>query len=55
MDLRDVLRSTELSDEQKHAEIAARFDKTVVSKLPGHGINDPSFIQPARPMSAIGG
>ena len=55
MDLRDVLRSTELSDEQKHIEIAARFDKTVVSKLPGHGINDPSFIQPARPMSAIGG
>jgi cyclic pyranopterin phosphate synthase len=55
MDLRDVLRSTELSDEQKHAEIASRFDKTVVSKLPGHGINDPSFIQPARPMSAIGG
>ena len=55
MDLRDVLRSTELTDEQKHAEIASRFDKTVVSKLPGHGINDPSFIQPARPMSAIGG
>jgi cyclic pyranopterin phosphate synthase len=55
MDLRDVLRSTELSEEQKHVEIASRFDKTVVSKLPGHGINDPSFIQPARPMSAIGG
>jgi len=27
----------------------------VADKLPGHGINDPSFIQPARPMSAIGG
>jgi len=24
-------------------------------KLPGHGINDPSFLQPTRPMSAIGG
>ena len=24
-------------------------------KLPGHGIDDPSFLQPARPMSAIGG
>ena len=24
-------------------------------KLPGHGINDPSFLQPDRPMSAIGG
>jgi len=27
----------------------------VASKLPGHGINDPSFLQPDRPMSAIGG
>ena len=25
------------------------------SKLPGHGINDPAFLQPDRPMSAIGG
>jgi hypothetical protein len=24
-------------------------------KRPGHAINDPSFLQPARPMSAIGG
>lgn len=24
-------------------------------KQPGHGINDPSFLQPDRPMSAIGG
>ncbi len=55
MDLRDVLRSTELTEEQKRSEIEARFSKTVISKLPGHGINDPSFIQPARPMSAIGG
>ena len=55
MDLRDILRSTELSEDQKREEIASRFSKTVVSKLPGHGINDPSFIQPARPMSAIGG
>ena len=55
MDLRDILRSTELTEDQKREEIASRFSKTVVSKLPGHGINDPSFIQPARPMSAIGG
>ncbi len=55
MDLRDILRSTELTEGQKREEIASRFSKTVVSKLPGHGINDPSFIQPARPMSAIGG
>jgi cyclic pyranopterin phosphate synthase len=55
MDLRSVLRESEESDEAKRAEIALRFGKTVLSKLPGHGINDPSFIQPARPMSAIGG
>jgi GTP 3',8-cyclase len=27
----------------------------VAAKLPGHGINDPGFLQPSRPMSAIGG
>jgi cyclic pyranopterin phosphate synthase len=27
----------------------------VRGKQPGHGINDPSFLQPDRPMSAIGG
>ena len=54
-DLRSVLRESNESDEVKRAEIALRFGKTVLSKLPGHGINDPSFIQPARPMSAIGG
>jgi GTP 3',8-cyclase len=27
----------------------------MATKLPGHGINDPSFLQPDRPMSAIGG
>ena len=27
----------------------------MAGKLPGHGINDPSFLQPDRPMSAIGG
>jgi cyclic pyranopterin phosphate synthase len=24
-------------------------------KAAGHGINDPDFVQPDRPMSAIGG
>jgi cyclic pyranopterin phosphate synthase len=49
-DLRSALRSG-ASDE----EIAARWTAAVASKLPGHGINDPSFLQPDRPMSAIGG
>jgi GTP 3',8-cyclase len=36
-------------------EIAERWRAAVAWKLPGHGINDPSFLQPDRPMSAIGG
>ncbi len=37
------------------AEIAERWRRAVASKLPGHGVNDPTFLQPDRPMSAIGG
>jgi len=37
------------------AEIADRWRIATLGKLPGHGINDPSFLQPTRPMSAIGG
>jgi cyclic pyranopterin phosphate synthase len=37
------------------SELADRWRRAVASKLPGHGINDPGFLQPARPMSAIGG
>jgi cyclic pyranopterin phosphate synthase len=49
-DLRSALRSGACDD-----DIAARWRAAVASKLPGHGINDPSFLQPDRPMSAIGG
>jgi cyclic pyranopterin phosphate synthase len=49
-DLRDPLRAG-ASD----AELAAAWQRAVAVKLPGHGINDPSFLQPDRPMSAIGG
>jgi GTP 3',8-cyclase len=55
MDLRKVLRDPNLSSEEITQEISSRFHKSVAGKLPGHGINDPSFIQPRRPMSAIGG
>jgi len=55
VDVRKVLRDENKDEVAKRVEIAARFQKTVISKLPGHGINDPSFIAPARPMSAIGG
>lgn len=37
------------------AELATRWVAAVKGKQPGHGINDPSFLQPDRPMSAIGG
>ena len=49
-DLRGPLRAG-ASD----AELAERWRRAVAVKLPGHGINDPSFLQPDRPMSAIGG
>ena len=49
-DLRTPLRSG-ASD----SEIAAQWVAAVAGKQPGHGINDPSFLQPDRPMSAIGG
>jgi cyclic pyranopterin phosphate synthase len=37
------------------ADLARQWQRAVAVKLPGHGINDPSFLQPDRPMSAIGG
>jgi GTP 3',8-cyclase len=49
-DLRSALRSGATD-----ADIADRWRAAVSSKLPGHGINDPAFLQPERPMSAIGG
>ena len=49
-DLRLALRAG--ADDE---DLAARWRRAVAGKLPGHGINDPGFLQPARPMSAIGG
>jgi GTP 3',8-cyclase len=37
------------------AELIEQWHRCIQAKLPGHGINDPGFLQPARPMSAIGG
>lgn len=54
-DVRAILRNSDLSEEQKRAALVKAFHSTIKAKLPGHGINDPSFIQPTRPMSAIGG
>jgi GTP 3',8-cyclase len=49
-DLRTPLRAG-ASD----AELADRFRAAVAGKRAGHGIDDPGFLQPVRPMSAIGG
>jgi cyclic pyranopterin phosphate synthase len=49
-DLRGLLR-----DGKPDADVAATWRTAMWGKLAGHGIDDPSFLQPARPMSAIGG
>ena len=49
-DLRTPLRAGASDD-----ELVARWERCIAAKLPGHGINDVGFLQPARPMSAIGG
>lgn len=49
-DLRGLLRSGATD-----AMVASAWQVAMWGKKPGHGINDPSFLQPDRPMSAIGG
>jgi cyclic pyranopterin phosphate synthase len=48
--LRDAMRAGASDD-----ELAQHWTLAVKGKRAGHGIDDPSFLQPARPMSAIGG
>ena len=49
-DLRAALRAG--ADDE---ELVARMRASLLAKRPGHGIDDPGFLQPTRPMSAIGG
>ncbi|MFP5019620.1 GTP 3',8-cyclase MoaA [Pseudonocardia phyllosphaerae] len=49
-DLRAMLRGGATD-----AEIADTWRNAMWGKKAGHGINDPGFLQPARPMSSIGG
>lgn len=49
-DLRAPLRAGASDD-----ELADRLRIAVAGKKKGHGIGDPGFVQPDRPMSAIGG
>ena len=49
-DLRAPLRAGASDD-----ELAERLRAAVAAKKKGHGIGEPGFVQPDRPMSAIGG
>ncbi|WP_019200804.1 GTP 3',8-cyclase MoaA [Tsukamurella sp. 1534] len=49
-DLKSLLRG-DASDE----EVADAWCAAMLGKQAGHGIDDPTFLQPPRPMSAIGG
>jgi cyclic pyranopterin phosphate synthase len=49
-DLRGLLRGGASDD-----VIAAAWQTATYGKRAGHGIDDPTFLQPIRPMSAIGG
>jgi cyclic pyranopterin phosphate synthase len=49
-DLRGPLRSGATDD-----ELVAFMQGCLAAKRAGHGIDDPTFLQPPRPMSAIGG
>ncbi|KAB1937144.1 GTP 3',8-cyclase MoaA [Micromonospora sp. ALFpr18c] len=49
-DLRAAMRGGADDD-----ELARRWRTAMWGKRAGHGIDDPTFLQPARPMSAIGG
>ena len=49
-DLRRLLRNGAEDD-----AIEAAWRAAMWAKPAGHGINDPNFVQPTRPMSAIGG
>ena len=44
-----------MRDGASDEEIADRWVVAMLGKRAGHGIDDPTFLQPDRPMSAIGG
>src|SRR5690606_22502438 len=54
-DLRAILRDEQLTGPARDAALADAYRTCLAGKRPGHGIDDRTFLQPARPMSAIGG
>lgn len=54
-DLLPILRAQTSRGGAVDAGIDGMLRSCVFGKLPGHAINDPAFLQPARGMNAIGG
>jgi cyclic pyranopterin phosphate synthase len=54
-DVRAVLRDPALTPDERRERIGGVLASSVAAKRAGHGIDDPTFIHPTRPMSAIGG
>jgi len=55
-DLMPILRGdTAATGAERARRIAAVMRRSIAGKRAGHGIDDPGFLQPSRPMSAIGG
>ncbi len=54
VDTREILRSDEPAAAVDEA-IADAYHRCLAGKRAGHDIDDPAFLQPRRPMSAIGG
>jgi cyclic pyranopterin phosphate synthase len=48
--IRDVIRSGGTDE-----DVEQQFRRAVWAKFPGHAINEPQFLRPARSMSMIGG
>ena len=46
---------TPLRDGASAEQLGDLLRESIGAKLPGHGINEPNFLQPPRPMSRIGG
>lgn len=54
-DLVSIIRGTSVHGPGTDDEIDELLRTAIAAKLPGHGINNPDFLQPARGMNAIGG
>lgn len=54
-DLVSIIRGTSIHGPGSDDDIDELLRSAIYAKLPGHGINNPDFLQPVRGMNAIGG